>query len=261
MKAPALFRAFKVLFFGAAAVVGGACAAQTAAQVWTLSATKASQYMYRGVRLGGPSVQPDVQYDSGNLTAGLWSSVPVVDKVPGQSDPEIDGYGWYKISVRSDLSVQPGFTLYTFPHADPGHGFYRLTFEPNIAVNYTVRGLTVTPKVYYDVVLSGLTYELNAAYALPVRQIGSELDFYASVGTYEWRSAISHAAPDVKARGNYWSMTATLPFQVSTHAKLIASVGYTEGSNNTFKAGTAPKYRNPAAVGRAVVTLGYSFTW
>lgn len=235
--------------------------AAPAGGAWVVTTTAASQYLFRGVRLGGPSLQPMAEYDRGNLALGIWSSFPLANKVPGQSDPEIDPYGSYKFPVNESVSVQPGFTVYTFPRAERRNGFYPGTFEPNLALNVTSGGITFTPKVYYDVVLDGPTYELNAAYAVPVRQIGSELDFYGSVGTYEWRSAIADATPHIKARGDYWSGTVSLPFQVSINAKVLASIGYVKGSNNTFKQATAPKYANPAAVGRVVVTLGYAVTF
>ena len=220
MKSNPLFCAFILGFFGVGPVFGDASASDAAlAPKWTITPTVASQYLFRGARLAGPSFQPDVRCDAGDLSIGMWSSFPLRDKVPGQSDPEIDPYGSYRIALGNDLSLQPGLTVYTFPRAEPRNGFYRLTVEPNLALNYTLRGLTLSPKLYYDVVLHGPTYELNAAYALPVRQIGSELDFYATIGTYEWKSAIEDAAPEIKGRGDYWSVNAALPFQVSARLR------------------------------------------
>ena len=31
-----------------------------------------NQYMFRGVRLGGPSFEPSVEIDSGNFALGVW---------------------------------------------------------------------------------------------------------------------------------------------------------------------------------------------
>ena len=64
-------------------------------------------------------------------------NTPLSDKVPGQSDPEIDPYGSYTINLGGALDVQPGFTVYTYPRAPLDQGFYHATFEPNLAVNYT----------------------------------------------------------------------------------------------------------------------------
>ena len=130
-----------------------------------------SQYMFRGVRLGGPSFEPAVEVDSGNLALGVWSNFPIKDKVPGQSDPEIDPYGSYKVTINDSLSVAPGFTWYNYPNADTSNGFFKSTFEPNIALNCTAGGVTFTPKLYYDLVLKGPTYELTVTYTTPLKEI------------------------------------------------------------------------------------------
>src|SRR5688500_764800 len=96
----------------------------------TIAPSLGSQYMCRGQRLGGASFQPVVEAAFGNFGFGVWSNFPVQNEVPGVSDPEIDPYGYYTINLSESLSVVPGFTVYTFPKADRGAGFYRSTFEP-----------------------------------------------------------------------------------------------------------------------------------
>jgi uncharacterized protein (TIGR02001 family) len=248
--------------FGYLALFGAAFGqSPTSLSTWTVTPSLTSQYMFRGVRLAGPSFEPTVQYDHGNLELGVWASFPLRDKVPGQSDPEIDPYGWYKIPLNDTVSIQPGFTWYTFVNAEPRDGFYRSTFEPNLAVNWTFTGVTMTPKAYYDVVLKGPTFELNAAYALPLKAIGSELDFNGTVGTYKWKSAIADQSPDVKEWGDYWLASVTLPYQIAANAKIALTFAYTQGSGNYFKQGSLARTANPAAVGRGVVTLSYALTF
>jgi uncharacterized protein (TIGR02001 family) len=220
-----------------------------------------SQYMFRGVRLGGPSFEPSVEVDSGNLAIGVWANTPISDKVPGQSDPEIDPYGSYTFKVNDSLSVVPGFTWYNYPDANTGNGFYKSTFEPNLALNYTVSGVQFTPKVYYDVVLKGPTYELTATYAVPLKDAGTELDFTAVGGTYIWDNSVKGVSPDVKNWGNYYLVGVAAPFALSKESKLTVGFAYTKGDGNYYKQGSAPKGVNPAAVGRGVVTVSYAYTF
>src|ERR1700712_5055824 len=70
------------------AAVPAAPAAPTAS--WTTPPAFVSQYMFRGVRLGGPSFEPAVEFDYDNIGLGVWANYPMSDKVVGQSDPEID---------------------------------------------------------------------------------------------------------------------------------------------------------------------------
>ncbi len=140
---------------------------------FTATGAFVSQYMFRGQRLNGAGFQPAVEMAAGNFAAGVWANFVLDDQVPDSSDPEIDLYGSYTFALGKDLTLVPGFTLYTYPGAPTAAGFYRTTFEPSLALNYTIEGLKFTPKFYYDTVLEGATYELTAAYALPLKDIGS----------------------------------------------------------------------------------------
>jgi uncharacterized protein (TIGR02001 family) len=220
-----------------------------------------SQYMFRGVRLGGLSFQPSLEYDYGNLAVGVWANTPIADKVPGVSDPEIDPYGSYTFAVNDSFSIVPGFTLYTYPRADIGAGIYRSTFEPSLAVNYTVAGVKFTPKLYYDCIMKGATYELTAAYALPLKDLGTELDFTATAGTYKLTDAARNLSPALKNYGDYYLVGVAMPFQLTKESKLLLGFAYTEGSGNFYKISGLPKLENPAAVGRGVATLTYTYTF
>lgn len=226
----------------------------------TLSAV--SQYMFRGLRVSDGGLQPAVEATAGNLVAGVWSNFPFDgDKVPGSSDPEIDGYGVYNFALEDGITLTPGFTWYHYPRADKGAGFYRSTFEPSLALSYIVDGVKLTPKVYYDVVLKGPTYELTAFYAVPLAAIGSELDFTGTFGAYKWKDTSNDASPEVKAYGQYWLLGVAAPFQVSPNAKFTVGFAYTEGRKAYTKAGTFGKVPNSLAVGRGVVTVSYAWTF
>lgn len=220
-----------------------------------------NQYMFRGSRLGGPSFEPNVEVDSGNLALGVWTNFPMKDKVLGQSDPEIDPYGSYTLTVNDAFSVQPGFTWYNYPNADTSNGFFKSTFEPNIALNYTIKGVKLTPKFYYDLVLKGPTYEFTIAYAIPLKDAGTELDWTLVGGTFKIDDAVKGADPAVKNWGNYYSVGVAAPFTINAKSKLIVGVAYVKGSDNFLKAGSFPKMENTAAVGRGVVTLSYAYTF
>ena len=232
---------------------------------WTLTPDYVSTYMFRGQRLGGNSFEPSLSAAYGNWSFEVWANDPLSnkDKVPGQSDPEIDPQGSYTFTINDSLNIQPGFTWYTYVRAPLDQGYYRETFEPNIALNYTVSGVTLTPKFYYDVVLHTATYEFDAAYAVPLKSLGSELDFSGSVGTYKGTDVTNTGSipnpVDTSAWGNYWQMGASMPFTLTSSIKLVAGWAYTEGTSAYTKTGSLPKTVNPEAVGRGVATG--SFVW
>jgi hypothetical protein len=225
--------------------------------------------MFRGARLGGPSFQPAIEMDSGNLALGVWNNTPISNKVDGQSDPEFDIYGSYTIeTIKDTLSWVPGFTIYTYPNAKQANGFYKATYEPNLALNYTVAGWKFTPKIYYDLRLKGPTYELSVAYTVPLKDANTELDFLGTAGTFKWTTA----APDqvnslgqpanLKNYGNYWLIGVSAPFQiVKDTQKLTIGWAYTKGDQNFIKIGTDAKFANPGAVTRGVLTISYAISF
>ncbi|HEX2853986.1 MAG TPA: TorF family putative porin [Opitutaceae bacterium] len=227
----------------------------------TLTPAFVSQYMFRGQRLGGTSFQPVVEATYGNLGLGVWSNFPLKDEVPGVSDPEIDPYGYYTFTVSDSLSIVPGFTYYTYPNADSGAGFYRSSFEPSLAVNYTIAGVKFTPKIYYDVTLDGPTLELSAFYAVPLKDLGTELDFSATYGEYIQKDVVKNSAPATKAWGKYWSVGVTMPYQLTKNTKLVLGLAYAKGEDSFVKQGSAPKVGNSLEAGRTVGSVSYSYTF
>lgn len=236
-------------------------AAATPAFTVTTTATAVSQYMFRGQRLGGPSWQPSVEVGAGDFTVGVWSNLPFKDKVQYSSDPEFDLYGSYTFNVSKELSIVPGFTFYDYPKAPTNLGFYRSTFEPSVALNYTVAGFKLTPKFYYDTVLRGPTYEFTTTYALPLKDLGTELDFTAQIGTFILRDVANNTTPSQKSWGDYWQVGVAAPFQLTKESKLTLGFAYTEGRDAYYKTGSAPRVPNSVAVGRGVVTVSYAYSF
>jgi uncharacterized protein (TIGR02001 family) len=237
--------------------------APAAASAVTFSATTTvvSQYMFRGQRLNGAGFQPSVEMAAGDFTAGLWGNFVLDEKVADSSDPELDLFGAYTFTLNEAASLVPGFTSYHYPSAPKNAGLYRWTFEPNLALNYTFEGVRFTPKIYYDTVLKGATYELSAAYALPLQSLGSELDFTATAGTFKLKDAADATSPAVKSWGDYWLLGVAMPFQVNATTKITLGYAYTEGRNAYTKQGALGRSPNSLAIGRGVVTVSAAFSF
>lgn len=218
-----------------------------------------NQYMFRGQQLGGFSIQPSVELGFGDTAVGLWATKPISNRIPGLSDPEFDFYGSYTMKISEEATFVPGFTWYLYPNLSNLE--HKNTLEPNVALNYTISGLKLTPKIYYDMMLKGATWEITAAYAYPLKDMGTELDFAATYGTYKLTDISKSSDPDVKAWGNYYSVGVALPFQVTTTSKLTVGWAYTEGWNAYAKQGRDPRSKNTTAMGRGVVNITYSWNF
>lgn len=262
MKPPALILAALI----AGAVLSGpdALALEPAAPSggsWSFTPAFVSQYMFRGVRLGGPSLQPTLEYSRGALTAGIWGSIPLRDHVADGSESEIDCYASYAIEFPHGLSVVPGVNLYTYPGATRADGYYPLTIEPSLGLNCTIGPVQFTPALYYDFMLKGPTAELTAAFAVPLPAIGTELDFTATIGTYRLTDYVPDTAPAIRNWGDYWLIGVAVPYQFSPRSSLTVGWAYTAGTNNYLKQGTAGRETNPDALGRGVLTVSYTCTF
>jgi hypothetical protein len=247
-----------LLLVGAALTAFTASAGETAV---TVSPGIVSEYMFRGVRLGGASFQPAVEVASGSFGAGVWCTTPVAGRVPGQSDPEIDPYAYYTFTLSDHLTLVPACSVYTYPNADPHAGFFKATLEPNVTLNYTVEGVTFSPKLYYDCVLEGATWEFTAAYAMPMESLHTSLNFSGLAGCYTWKNSVKGASPKVTNRGSYCQFGVSLPLQIAKSAKLTLGAAYTMGFNNTFESAGSGRIDNPSAVGRFVGSIGLAFSF
>lgn len=248
-----------LLAFASGLLLCTGLAADDAAGSWTFTPSYVSQYMFRGVRLAGSSLQPGLEYAQGGFAGGLWASCPLQDEGTGPINWEFDLYGSFtRTLVPERLDLVAGGTVYSYPNLHHNEGAYVVTVEPSLALNATVAGVRLTPKLYYDVVLRGPTAELSAAYALPLTTLGTELDFVASVGTYKLDTVVANADPKTKNWGDYWLVGVSAPVQVTAGSKVLLGLTYTEGRNSFFKTGREPRERNDAAVGRLFATVSYS---
>jgi uncharacterized protein (TIGR02001 family) len=245
--------------FIALAFAAGAPAAPSDDGAWSVTSAVASQYLFRGVRVSGASLQPSLDYAGGHFAGGVWSSIGLEDRASGGADPEVDFYGACTLRGDSEAwNVVPGFTLYTFPGAKRKNGYDSATFEPNLAVNVTTAGILLTPKIYYDLTREGVTCELTAAAALPLQSLGTELVLAATAGTFKWNSAGAGRPSKTKNWGDYWLVTLSAPVTISARSSIELGLTYSEGRNNFFKTAGQPKVENAGAIGRAAVTLRYT---
>ena len=227
---------------------------------FTITPAYVSQYIFRGARIGGAAFTPTIEGSIGNLTVGAWGNIPLKNGLFNQSNIEFDYYGSYGVEVIKDtLTVTPGFTAYTYPHATRTEGTYRATFEPSLALAYTVADITFTPKVYYDLTLKGATYEFSTTYTVPLKALDTELDLTATAGTFEWTDVTS-SGPRTKNWGNYYLVGVSAPFKVGKNSTLSLGYAYTKGTGNYLKVGNEPQ-QSTGVAGHGVVTVSYSLSF
>ena len=227
----------------------------------TLTSTLVSDHLFRGQRLGGFSFQPAIHLNGGDSVAGISASIPVDGESADRPDPEIDLYASRTFALHTSWRLTPGFTLYAYPDASARSGYDRAIFEPNLALSYTIPGVRLTSTYYYDLTRKGPILELAAAIALPLKKFGTELDLAASVGEYRLRDAFKNATPTKRLSGNYWTLGASVPFQITSTSSIRIGVSHSAGFNSLIQQGATVRTGNPLAARRVVAQLGYSLSF
>ncbi len=236
----------------------GAPLAQSAPE-FTASAAAVSDNVFRGQRLAGLSVQPGLEWSAGPASGGLSTSVALQHRAADIAEVETDVFAGYRWRLTPAWGIRPGATAYFYRGAPAD--YRRAIFEPNLAVDFTAGAVRFTSVYYHDFSRHGATVELNAAVALPLRSIGSELDLTVTAGTYRLDDAFSASRARTTLRGDYWQCDASVPLQITPHAKLTLALSYIAAANAYLQPQGSARAANPVATQRAVVRLGYSYVF
>lgn len=174
----------------------------------TSSIASVSEYVFRGVSLGGASIQPSTEIGTSfGLTVGAWYSAGLGSDSDVQAD-EIDLYANYSVPFEGPFSVDIGGTYYHYPQSG---SFFET--EDGAAGSYEFYGsvglknapLSPVLTAYYDVTLENLTLEGALVHNIDLPRPGWSADLGLTAGhvdsdqgvNYQWGTATIAAKKDV----------------------------------------------------------------
>jgi hypothetical protein len=225
----------------------------------TATTSVVSANVFRGQRLAGVSLQPTIEAVGGPASAGIAASAALQHRPSDVAEFETDLFAGYRWPLSGRVGLRPGFTAYFYRGAPAN--YRSAVIEPNLALDFTVGAVRFTPVYYRDLTRNGSTVELNAAVALPLPTLGTELDLTLTAGTSHLNDAFSAAAPKAALRGDYGQFDASVPWQITTHAKITLGLSYVTATNAHLQPRSGPRVGNPLATERAVVRLAYSYAF
>ena len=174
-----------------------------------------SEYVFRGVSLGGASLQPSTEISTSfGLTGGVWYSAGLGSDSSVQAD-EVDIYVDYAVPLDAPVSVNVGATYYYYPQSGS-------LFETDggAAGSYEVYGtvgldevvLSPTATVYYDFTLESLTLEGSVVHTVDLPREGWSADLGVTGGhvdfdsgfDYQWATATVAAKKDITENINFF---------------------------------------------------------
>lgn len=204
-----------------AVLTGGAFTAQAqeaeaSALSVTVDVTYVSDYVFRGGKLGGASIQPSVEAAYGDFYAGVWHTSELSNTTANAT--ETDLYAGYGFAVTDIISLDAGVTRYTY---EGGSGDD--TTEVYVGLSADV---LLSPSVYYyyDFDLETYVIEGSVGYSLPVDAISASVDFSGAVG---------HVGAPGDDR-TYFSVGASVPYSLSETATLTVGVDYVYSDSETL---------------------------
>lgn len=209
----------------------------------TTNFTYANEYIFRGQKESNSTFQASIELGWQGLYGGIWTNQPLHNE-----NNEVDYYIGYGIPLANYWKIDTGLTAYTYPEGDAvryhalSSGFS--TYESYVGLTggslFTGTPYALMPSVYayYDWKLDNYVLQTSLGYSLPIRWIGTSLDFSATAGytpnTGRFYSGIGNSA--------YWGLGVTLPYHLSPNATLTAGIQYAGNSESVTNYGQAYKF-------------------
>ncbi len=183
----------------------------------TTDFTYTSKYVFRGLKASDEAFQPSVEVSAGDAYVGVWTSQPVTKS----QNNEVDFYTGYKIKASEELSFEAVGTYYLYPEAKAAQ--IRESYEAGLGATYTVGGISTSVYGYYDFRLEAETYQASVGYSLPLKDLGTSLDFTANYGVVK---ATNFDAAGLDEYYTFFGADLSLPYHLSEKASLVAAVHY-----------------------------------
>ncbi len=134
-----------------------------------------SQYVFRGVKYAGHSIQPKVDFSypvlGFDLYAGAWSNFPI-KSTSGSNLKEIDVYGG-AIYTYGMAKLDVGYICYWYPESSDWGGISR-DMEVNVGLTFDTSaylgGINLNPSIYYTYnwILKQQVVEISVGYNAPI---------------------------------------------------------------------------------------------
>jgi uncharacterized protein (TIGR02001 family) len=196
---------------------GSAFAQEESEYAVTMDLPYVTKYVFRGVQIAKDSFQPSVEFTKGDLYLGVWSSVPLRNKHEEIASTEIDLNLGYSPKLTEKLSADVGLNSYFYPNKSHADGDYSV--EGFVGLNLELGNFTPAVYVYRDFKLDNYTVQGSLGYSLPLKTLGTSLDFAVTAGT-----VFQHAGEDY----NYYAIGVNVPYKLSDRVKLNVGLTYTE---------------------------------
>ena len=184
-----------------------------------------SEYVFRGQKQSNSSFQASAEVTYTQFYGGVWTNQPIRNEAN-----EVDFYLGYGFPLQNDWKIDTGLTSYNYARGKTLGG------KTGISTYESYLGLTggncmgFTPSVYgyYDYKLDNYTAQASIGYSVPVKQLGTSLDFAV---TYGFTPNTGKYNKNV-ANGSYYGAGVTVPYKLAPNATLTGGLQYAYSDEN-----------------------------
>ncbi len=205
-----------------------------------------SQYMFRGEKFAGHSIQPKVEFAypvyGFDIYVGAWANTPIEGSKGGLT--EIDLYGgvnYYYKSFRFDV----GYILYYYPDKDLTRNNLSRDMEVYVGGAFDTSayldGINLNPSVYYfyNWILKQQVVEVSIGYSIPIGEmLLDDGRFTLPVNVYGGYLSSSRKNGDNGATNEgvtyfYWGVSGDIAFAITDYCTISGGVRFSmrEGKN------------------------------
>jgi hypothetical protein len=228
----------------------------------TAKPSYSSKIFFRGEQLAQSSFELPLVISDKNFEAEVTSS-------GAKAYTQVNYHASYAFTLDSIFLLAPDLTLYTCPIENKanisyltakflGQNLYRSHLEPGLSATYTLAGIKLNPHYYYDITLHGSTYELVSSYSLPLLALGTEIDFFSTLGVLK-QTQLTPSLNSFTKSTHYQSLGFLVPYQISQTINLSVSWVYVHNSLSLKGTGTSPVVIRNTVNGVGVFKTGLEF--
>ena len=171
-----------------------------------------TEYVFRGVGLAEESIQPSIEFASGDLYAGVWTSQPVAGAGVANEFDFYLGYGW---ALNDTWAVDAGVTYFYYPELPSGSS----TLEPFVGLAGDFGGgFSGSGYFYHDIDLEASTFQFDLAYSIEM----------SDTSTFDLGGNFGFVSADFGGDYNYYGLTATLNYTLNDVAGSYLGVAYAD---------------------------------
>ncbi len=198
---------------------------------FTLENTVSSEYLFRGQEYGDLTYSPALSMAWKSLYTGV---IGTTSENLLLGDYEVDTYVGGTYALTDSLTLDSGFVYYYYAGKNVFGKKDNGTVEPYVGTSLSLGDVTLSLYYYYDLQIDDSSYELTAAYSVPLEFAHTSLNLTATAGYVTGDLTENFYIVDSYC---YYGLRAELPFKIRDNATFTLGVAASDVTEDAINKG------------------------